>query len=56
MTITDRLRMELWLREQISKYGEEFYTELARILERIQNDEEVDSRGRPGATFSLRWR
>jgi hypothetical protein len=53
MTITDKLRLELWLRENITKYGDDFYTELARLLERIQN-ENIDTRGKPGASFSLR--
>lgn len=55
MTITDRLRLELFVREYLKEHGDEFYTELAKILERIEN-EEVDTRGKPGATFSLRWR
>ncbi len=56
MTITDRLRLELWLRENIHKYGDDFYAELARILEKI-NDEQVDNdtRGRPNLV-SLRGR
>jgi hypothetical protein len=56
MTITDRLRLELWLRENIHKYGDDFYAELARILEKI-NDEQVDpdTRGRPNLV-SLRGR
>ncbi len=54
MTITERLRLELFVREGLKEHGDEFYTELARILERIQNDEEVDARGKPLATFSLR--
>ncbi len=56
MTITERLRLELFVRECLKEHGDEFYTELARILERIENDEEVDTRGKPLATFSLRWR
>lgn len=54
MTITDRLRLELWIRESVHKYGEDFYTELAKVLERIQNETEVDTRGKPSASFSLR--
>jgi len=56
MTITDKLRLELWLREQIKQHGDEFYTELARILERIDDENCVDSRGKLGANFSLRIR
>jgi len=55
MTITDRLRLELFLREQLGKHGEAFYTELAKILEKIQNETtDIDTRGKPN-TFSLRW-
>lgn len=53
MTITDRLRLELFLREQLSKHGEDFYLELAKILEKLQNEQDTDSRGRPNL-ISLR--
>lgn len=53
MTITDRLRLELFLREQLSKHGDDFYLELAKILEKLQNEQTIDSRGKPN-TFSLR--
>lgn len=46
MTITDRLRLELFLREQLSKHGEDFYLELAKVLEKIQLEQE-DMRGKP---------
>lgn len=46
MTITDRLRLELFLREQLSKHGEDFYLELAKLLEKIQLEQE-DLRGKP---------
>lgn len=58
MNITERLRLELLIREQLHRHGEEFYTELSRILEKIQNEqvEDIDDRGKPNA-FSLRgWR
>jgi hypothetical protein len=56
MTITDKLKLELFVREQVTRHQDEFYTELARILEKIQNEhvEDIDTRGKPN-TFSLRW-
>lgn len=53
MTITDKLKLELWIREQVERHHEEFYTELAKILEKIQNETITDCRGKPNA-FSLR--
>lgn len=38
MTITERLRLELMIREQLHKHGDDFYTELAKILERLQTE------------------
>lgn len=56
MNVTDKLRLELFLREQIQKHGEDFYTELAKLLERLQNEEMVnDLRGKPNLV-SLRRR
>jgi hypothetical protein len=55
MTITDRLRLELWLRENIHKYGDDFFTELAHLLEKIGNETDNDTRGRPNLV-SLRGR
>jgi hypothetical protein len=43
--------MELWLRENINKYGDEFYAELARILEKIQNETAIDTRGKPSLSI-----
>lgn len=56
MNITDRLKLELFVREQVTRHQDEFYTELAKILEKIQNEhiEDIDTRGKPN-TFSLRW-
>lgn len=36
MNITDRLKLELAVREAIQKHGEDFYIELAKVLEKIQ--------------------
>lgn len=48
MNITERLRLELLIREQISKHGDDFYTELSKVLEKIQNENTIDDlRGRP---------
>ena len=48
MNITERLRLELVIREQITKHGDEFYTELSNILEKIQNETTTDDhRGKP---------
>ena len=48
MNITERLRLELIIREQIAKHGDEFYTELSKVLEKIQNETTNDDlRGRP---------
>lgn len=46
MTITDKLRLELFLREQLTKHGDLFYMELAKLLEKIQVEQE-DLRGKP---------
>jgi hypothetical protein len=56
MNITDRLKLELFVREQFASHGEDFYTELAKILEKLNNEyvEDIDTRGKPN-TFSLRW-
>ena len=47
MTITERLKLELIIREHLDKHGDAFYTELANILEKIQNETTIDLRGRP---------
>jgi len=39
MNITDKLRLELLIREQISNHGEDFYLELERILSKIVSEE-----------------
>ena len=39
MTITQRRRIELFVKQQLEELGDEFYTELARVLERIQNQD-----------------
>ena len=51
MTITDRLRLELLIREQLKQHGNEFYTELAGILtklefERLPKNEQIPPAGR----------
>lgn len=46
MTIADKLRLELLVREHLTRHGDEFYTELARILSKIQM-EQLDMRGKP---------
>lgn len=40
MNITDKLRLELLVREQINKHGEDFYIELERILSKIATEEQ----------------
>jgi hypothetical protein len=40
MTITERLRLELVLREAHQKHGDEFFVELAKVLEKIQSEHE----------------
>ena len=39
MNITDKLRLELLIREQIAKHGEDFYIELERILSKISSED-----------------
>jgi hypothetical protein len=46
MTITERLRLEVLVREQITKHGDEFYIELAKILDKIKQEETVPPVGR----------
>ena len=51
MNITDRLRLELLIREQLKLHGNEFYTELAGILtklefERLPKNEQIPPAGR----------
>jgi len=46
MTITERLKLELMIRENLDQHGDEFYTELARIIEKIQLEEQVPPVGR----------
>jgi hypothetical protein len=40
MNITDKLRLELLVREQITKHGENFYIELEKILSKISTEEQ----------------
>lgn len=48
MKITDKLRLELMIREQLKQHGDEFYAELEKILQKILVEQEVeDSRGKP---------
>jgi hypothetical protein len=48
MTLTERLKLELTIREHLDKHGDEFYTELSNILEKIENETTIDDlRGRP---------
>ena len=55
MNITERLRLELVIREQINKHGDDFYTELSKVLEKIQDENTTDNdpRGRPN--LRVRW-
>ena len=54
MNITERLRLELVIREQINKHGDDFYTELSKVLEKIQDETTNDDpRGRPN--LRVRW-
>jgi hypothetical protein len=54
MTITEKLKLELLIREHAERHGEDFYTELSKVLEKIQNENTCDDpRGKP--TFGLRW-
>ena len=54
MNITERLRLELVIREQINKHGDDFYTELSKVLEKIQDENTNDDpRGRPN--LRVRW-
>ena len=54
MTITDKLRLELFLREQLTKHGDQFYTELAKLLEKIQLEQNDDFPGRPSLKVDAR--
>jgi hypothetical protein len=48
MTLTQRLKLELVIREHIDAHGELFFTELGNILEKIQNEKNIDDpRGKP---------
>ena len=55
MNLTQKLKLELLIREQLEQHGEEFYIELARILSKIEHEqtESVDGRGKPN--FVVRW-
>jgi len=54
MTLTERLKLELVIREHLDKHGDDFYTELSRVLEKIQNENTIDDhRGKP--TLRVRW-
>jgi len=51
MNITDKLRLEIIIREQLKQHGNEFYTELAGILtklefERLPKNEQIPPAGR----------
>jgi hypothetical protein len=39
MTLTEKLRLEVYIREQHQKHGDDFYTELAKILAKLNNEE-----------------
>lgn len=39
MTLTERLKLELVIREHIDKHGDDFYTELERILSKIESEQ-----------------
>lgn len=54
MTITERLKLELIIREHLDKHGDNFYTELSKVLEKIQNENTIDDlRGKPN--IRVRW-
>jgi hypothetical protein len=55
MNITERLRLELLIREQINKHGDDFYTELSKVFEKIQNEQKIDNDPRGKPTFGVRW-
>lgn len=55
MTITERLKLELIIREHLDKHGDDFYVELAKVLEKIQNENTTDNDPRGKPTFGLRW-
>jgi hypothetical protein len=38
MNLTERLQLEVFVRQQVHKHGDEFYTELAKILSKIDED------------------
>jgi hypothetical protein len=46
MTVIQRLKLELVIREHIDQHGDEFYEELARILDKIQLEDQVPPVGR----------
>ena len=63
MNITERLRLELYLREQIERHGDDFYVELESVLKKINNvpigtGDKINTAyatypGRPG--FRVKW-
>jgi hypothetical protein len=55
MTITDKLKLELLIRENLDKHGDDFYTELSKVLEKIQNEKTIDNDPRGKPTFGVRW-
>ena len=47
MTLTEKLRLEVYIREQHQKHGDDFYNELAKILAKLNNEEmAIDPRSR----------
>lgn len=46
MNVTEKLRLELLVREQLQKHGDDFYEELAKILEKIKNEDTSNDTGR----------
>ena len=46
MTITERLRLEVLVRECHQRHGTDFYEELAKILEKIKQEDEIPPQGR----------
>jgi hypothetical protein len=55
VNITERLKLELTIREHIDKHGDEFYTELANILEKIENENTTDNDPRGKPNLRVRW-
>jgi hypothetical protein len=38
MTITEKLRLEVLMREQLARHGDDFYVDLAQILNKLSSE------------------